>query len=69
MSAELGGKNAMIVTGDVELDRAVEGAVVGSFANTGQLCISIERIYVEASIADRFTDAFAARTEALRLGA
>jgi succinate-semialdehyde dehydrogenase / glutarate-semialdehyde dehydrogenase len=69
MSAELGGKNAMVVTGDVDVDRAVEGAVVGSFANTGQLCISIERIYVEASIADRFTDAFAARTRSLRLGA
>ena len=52
MSAELGGKNAMVVTEDVDLDRAVEGAVVASFANTGQLCISIERIYVEEPIAD-----------------
>lgn len=69
MSAELGGKNAMVVTGDVDLDRAVEGAVVGSFANTGQLCISIERIYVEAPIADRFTEAFGARAGALKLGA
>ena len=69
VSAELGGKNAMIITGDVELARAVEGAVVGSFANTGQLCISIERIYVEDSIADEFTEAFGARTAALRLGA
>jgi succinate-semialdehyde dehydrogenase / glutarate-semialdehyde dehydrogenase len=69
MSAELGGKNAMVVTADVDLDRAVDGAVVGSFANTGQLCISIERIYVEAPLAERFTDAFGARTAALRLGA
>jgi succinate-semialdehyde dehydrogenase / glutarate-semialdehyde dehydrogenase len=69
VSAELGGKNAMIITGDVELDRAVEGAVVGSFANTGQLCISIERIYVEESLAGEFTEAFGARTAALRLGA
>jgi succinate-semialdehyde dehydrogenase/glutarate-semialdehyde dehydrogenase len=69
MSAELGGKNAMVVTGDVDLDRAVEGAVVGSFANTGQLCISIERIYVEAPVADRFTEAFGARAGELRLGA
>jgi len=69
VSAELGGKNAMVVTGDVDLDRAVEGAVVGSFANTGQLCISIERIYVEAPLADPFLDAFGARAAALRLGA
>jgi succinate-semialdehyde dehydrogenase/glutarate-semialdehyde dehydrogenase len=69
MSAELGGKNAMIVTGDVDLDRAVDGATVGSFANTGQLCISIERIYVESPLSDRFVDAFGAKVAALTLGA
>ncbi len=69
MSAELGGKNAMVVTEDVDLDRAVEGAVVGSFANTGQLCISIERLYVNEKIADDFVDAFGARTSELTLGA
>ena len=69
MSAELGGKNAMVITGDVDLDRAVEGATVGSFANTGQLCISIERIYVEAPVADAFAARFAARAAALTLGA
>jgi succinate-semialdehyde dehydrogenase / glutarate-semialdehyde dehydrogenase len=68
-SAELGGKNAMIVTSDVDLDRAVEGAATACFANTGQLCISIERIYVDQAIAARFTDRFAARVQALRLGA
>jgi succinate-semialdehyde dehydrogenase/glutarate-semialdehyde dehydrogenase len=69
MSAELGGKNAMVVTGDVDLERAVEGAVVGSFANTGQLCISIERIYVEAPLAEAFTAGFGERAAALTLGA
>jgi succinate-semialdehyde dehydrogenase / glutarate-semialdehyde dehydrogenase len=69
MSAELGGKNAMVITGDVDLERAVEGAVVGSFANTGQLCISIERIYVEEPVAERFLDAFGTRAGGLRLGA
>jgi succinate-semialdehyde dehydrogenase/glutarate-semialdehyde dehydrogenase len=69
MSAELGGKNAMVVTDDVDLDRAVEGAVVAAFANTGQLCISIERLYVHDAIADAFTTALGARTTALRLGA
>jgi succinate-semialdehyde dehydrogenase/glutarate-semialdehyde dehydrogenase len=69
VSAELGGKNAMVVTDDVDLDRAVEGAIVGSFANTGQLCISIERIYVSEPVADAFVEAFGARAAALRLGA
>ena len=68
-SAELGGKNAMIVTADVDLDRAVEGATVGCFANTGQLCISIERIYVDQAIAPAFTERFGARVAGLKLGA
>jgi succinate-semialdehyde dehydrogenase/glutarate-semialdehyde dehydrogenase len=68
-SAELGGKNAMIITRDVDIDRAVEGATVGCFANTGQLCISIERIYVDQAIASTFTDRFAKRVSSLKLGA
>ncbi|MCU1357553.1 MAG: gabD1, partial [Acidimicrobiales bacterium] len=68
-SAELGGKNAMIVTADADLDRVVEGATVGCFANTGQLCISIERIYVDQAIAPAFTERFAARVSSLTLGA
>lgn len=68
-SAELGGKNAMVITSDVDMDRAVEGATVGCFANTGQLCISIERIYVDQAIAPTFTDRFGARVASLKLGA
>ena len=68
-SAELGGKNAMVVTGDVDLDRAVEGATVGCFANTGQLCISIERIYVDHAIAETFVRRFGERVAGLELGA
>ncbi|MCU1496185.1 MAG: gabD1 [Acidimicrobiales bacterium] len=68
-SAELGGKNAMIITSDADLGRTVEGATVGCFANTGQLCISIERIYVDQAIAPAFTKRFAARVDALQLGA
>lgn len=68
-SAELGGKNAMVVTSDVDLDRVVEGATVGCFANTGQLCISIERIYVDQAVAKPFADRFGARVAALQLGA
>ncbi len=68
-SAELGGKNAMVITSDAELERVVEGAAVACFANTGQLCISIERIYVDRNIEGRFTKAFADRVASLRLGA
>ncbi len=46
VSLELGGKDAMLVFEDADLDRAVEGALWGSFSNCGQTCASIERIYV-----------------------
>jgi succinate-semialdehyde dehydrogenase / glutarate-semialdehyde dehydrogenase len=68
-SLELGGKNAMVVLADADLDRAVDGAVRGCFASAGQLCISIERLYVHESVADAFLERFAARTKAMRLGA
>ena len=67
-SLELGGKNPMLVLADADLDAAVPGAVRGSFANAGQLCLSSERIYVEAPVADEFTDRFVAATGWLRLG-
>lgn len=68
-SLELGGKNAMIVLDDADLDRAVEGAVRASFSNTGQLCISKERIYVAETIRAEFVERFVERIKALRLGA
>ncbi len=67
-SLELGGKNAMIVFTDADLDKAVAGAVQGCFASAGQLCISIERLYVQASIYDEFMRRFVDKTRALRLG-
>ncbi|WP_031510273.1 succinic semialdehyde dehydrogenase [Streptomyces megasporus] len=67
-SLELGGKNAMIVLDDADLDKAAAGAVRGAFSSAGQLCISIERLYVHASVADAFVERFTARTKALRLG-
>ncbi len=67
-SLELGGKNPMLVLRDANLERACEGAVRGCFASAGQLCISIERIYVDASLYDGFLARFAERTRALRLG-
>ncbi|MEX0428479.1 succinic semialdehyde dehydrogenase [Nocardioides sp. DS6] len=68
-SMELGGKNPMIVLPDADIDRAVEGAVMASFSSAGQLCVSIERMYVADEIYDRFVPAFVERTTALRLGA
>jgi succinate-semialdehyde dehydrogenase/glutarate-semialdehyde dehydrogenase len=67
-SMELGGKNAMLVLDDADLDRAVRGAVTGSFSNTGQLCISMERAYVHSSIYERFVEKLAERLAQLRLG-
>ncbi len=67
-SMELGGKNAMIVLGDADLEKAAEGAVRACFSNAGQLCISIERLLVHESIFDSFAVRFAEKTRALKLG-
>lgn len=66
-SAELGGKNPMIITADADVDRAVAGAARGCYSNSGQLCISIERIYVHQTIADEFTEKFAAHVKNMTL--
>ncbi|HJD79000.1 MAG TPA: aldehyde dehydrogenase family protein [Corynebacterium pollutisoli] len=67
-SAELGGKNPLIVLPSADPATAARGAVGACFSNTGQLCISVERIYVHESVADAFITEFVAATEALRLG-
>lgn len=68
-SLELGGKNAMIVLDDADLDKAAEGAVRACFASTGQLCISIERLYVHASVYEEFVTRFIRRISEMRVGA
>jgi succinate-semialdehyde dehydrogenase / glutarate-semialdehyde dehydrogenase len=67
-SAELGGKNPMIVLDDAPLGRAVSGAIAASFSNAGQLCMSIERLYVHEAIYDRFVPRFVEAVKELRLG-
>ncbi|MEC4017462.1 succinic semialdehyde dehydrogenase [Streptomyces sp. H27-D2] len=67
-SLELGGKNAMLVLRDADVEKAAAGAVRACFSSAGQLCISIERLYVHESIADAFVERFGARTKAMRLG-
>lgn len=68
-SAELGGKNPMVVTGDADVDKIMPAVLTGCFANSGQLCVSIERIYVHKNVYDEFVPKFAAATSALPLGA
>lgn len=65
---ELGGKDPMIVLKDADLDRAVNGAVAGAFYNSGQVCISVERLYVEEPIFDRFVEKLVEKVKKLRLG-
>lgn len=67
-SAELGGKNPMIVTRGANLPKAAKAATRACFSNAGQLCISIERIYVERGIADEFTAKFAEQVRNMKLG-
>ncbi|MGA5358844.1 succinic semialdehyde dehydrogenase [Streptomyces purpurascens] len=68
VSLELGGKNAMLVLEDADIEKAAAGAVRACFSSAGQLCISIERLYVHESVADAFLERFAARTRTMRLG-
>jgi succinate-semialdehyde dehydrogenase/glutarate-semialdehyde dehydrogenase len=67
-SMELGGKNAMIVCADADVTRAAEVAARACFANSGQLCVSIERIYAVGEVYEQFLEAFVARLRDLRLG-
>ncbi|MDE2202748.1 MAG: aldehyde dehydrogenase [Burkholderiaceae bacterium] len=65
---ELGGKAPLLVLADADIDAAVAGAAFGAFANSGQICMSTERIIVDASIADAFVAKLAAKAASLPLG-
>ena len=67
-SMELGGKNALLVLPDAALWRAVPGALQGITSNSGQLCISIERLYVHEAIYEAFVPRLAERLKGVRLG-
>ena len=66
--AELGGKDPMIVLEDADIEMAANGAVWGAFTNAGQVCASVERVYVHKSIADKFIEAVVEKTKKIRLG-
>jgi succinate-semialdehyde dehydrogenase/glutarate-semialdehyde dehydrogenase len=65
---ELGGKDAAVVCRDADLDRAALGIVWGAFMNAGQTCASVERVYVEAPVAEEFTRRVVEEVARLRVG-
>jgi acyl-CoA reductase-like NAD-dependent aldehyde dehydrogenase len=65
---ELGGKDPMIVLADANLDHAIAGALWGGFANAGQTCSGIERVYVLREVCDRFIAGVVAGAQRLRVG-
>ena len=67
-SIELGGKDAMIVLSDADLDRAVGGAIWGGLFNSGQSCVAVERIYVEEPVYDVFLAKLVDELNKLRQG-
>ena len=65
---ELGGKDPQIVCADADLANAISGAVWGGFANAGQTCSGIERVYVVSEVAERFIEGVVRETERLSVG-
>ncbi|MFE9926503.1 aldehyde dehydrogenase family protein [Streptomyces sp. NPDC005774] len=68
LQLELGGKSADIVCSDADLDKAVPGAAMGVFANSGQICFAGTRVLVQRPIVDEFTERLLAFMETLRVG-
>ena len=65
---ELGGKAPLLVLDDADLDAAVDAAAFGAFANSGQICMSTERIVVDSKVADDFVARFVKKAKSLPLG-
>lgn len=68
VSLELGGKDPMIILKDANLERAAGACVWGALMNSGQICTSIERVYVEAPVYQAFVDKVVSRVRAIRQG-
>ena len=68
VTLELGGKDPMIVLRDANLERAANAAVWGALQNAGQTCISIERVYVESDVYERFVGKVIEKVSRLRQG-
>jgi acyl-CoA reductase-like NAD-dependent aldehyde dehydrogenase len=65
---EMGGKNAIVVLDDANLDIAVDGAIWGGFGTTGQRCTAASRVIVQKKVYGEFVERFVARAKALRVG-
>lgn len=65
---ELGGKDALIVLEDADMERALSAAAFGSFMHQGQICMSVERIIVDESIAEEFTERFVEKVKSMGVG-
>lgn len=68
LSLELGGKSPTIIFADADIKAAAEGAAMGVFMNSGQVCVAGSRVFVERSVFQPVVEAIAARARALRLG-
>lgn len=68
LSLELGGNGPVLVFSDIDLNRAVEGALIAKTRNTGQSCIAANRIYVERGIYEEFCEAFTTKMKAMKFG-
>ncbi|HLE21800.1 MAG TPA: aldehyde dehydrogenase family protein [Vicinamibacteria bacterium] len=68
VTLELGNNSGTIIEEDADIDQAVPRCVVSSFANSGQICISLQRLYLHEEIADQFTERFLAATARLKVG-
>lgn len=68
VTLELGNNSATIIEKDADIDKAIPRCIDSAFANSGQVCISLQRIYVHKDIIDEFTEKFAKATESLKVG-
>ncbi len=68
VNLELGGKNALIVFADADLEKAADAAIISAFINAGQLCVSCSRLLVEASVAGKFESILKRKMEKLKTG-
>ena len=68
VTLELGNNSGTLVEPDADLDAAIPRCVLSAFANAGQVCLSLQRLYVHEDIADRFITEFVRQTEALKVG-
>src|SRR3989442_9831734 len=68
LSLEMGGKNAMLVMDDADLDLALDGVLWGAFGTTGQRCTATSRLIVHEKVHDRLLKMICDRAERLRLG-